>query len=92
GRIASAMVGFATMFVMEMWHGFTLPYVVGGIYNGLCLGLENLFGLTRADKRKMKKPVYIFRCFIVNAAFAFNTLLFTVTTEQFFEIMRGFIK
>ncbi|MGM9936839.1 MAG: MBOAT family O-acyltransferase [Candidatus Ornithomonoglobus sp.] len=92
GRAASAMVGFATMFVMEMWHGFTLPYVVGGIYNGLCLGLENLFGLTRADKRKMKKPVYIFRCFIVNAAFAFNTLLFTVTTEQFFEIMRGFIK
>lgn len=92
GRAASALVGFATMFVMEMWHGFTLPYIVGGIYNGLCLGLENLFGLTRADKRKMKKPVYIFRCFIVNAAFAFNTLLFTVTTEQFFEIMRGFIR
>ncbi|MDD6763055.1 MAG: hypothetical protein PUD92_05410 [Clostridiales bacterium] len=92
GRVASALVGFATMFVMEMWHGFTLPYVVGGIYNGLCLGLENLFGLTKADKRKMKKPIYIFRCFIVNAAFAFNTLLFTVTTEQFFEIMRGFIR
>ncbi len=92
GRIASAMVGFATMFVMEMWHGFTLPYIAGGIYNGLCLGFENLFGLTRADKRKMKKPVYIFRCFIVNAAFAFNTLLFTVTPEQFFEIMRGFIR
>ena len=92
GRVPSALVGFATMFVMEMWHGFTLPYVVGGVYNGLCLGLENLFGLTRADKRKMNKFVYVLRCVIVNALFAFNTLLFTVTTEQFFAVMRGFVK
>ncbi|MDD6484739.1 MAG: hypothetical protein PUF72_09250 [Clostridiales bacterium] len=91
GRFMSFIVGFLTMYVMEMWHGFTLPYVVGGIYNGLCLGLENLFGLTRADKRKMKKPVYVMRCIIVNLLFAFNTLLFTVTPQQFFAIMRGFI-
>lgn len=92
GRIASACAGFCTMFVMEMWHGFTLPYVIGGVYNGLCMGLENLFGLTRADKRKMKKPLYYARCFLVNFAFAFNTLLFTVTPEQFIEIMKGLIK
>ncbi len=90
GRIASALVGFATMFVMEMWHGFTLPYVVGGVYNGLCLGLENLFGLTKADKRKMNKLVYVFRCVFVNTAFAINTLLFTVNTEQFFKIIHSF--
>lgn len=91
GRIASAIVGFCTMFVMEMWHGFTLPYVIGGIYNGLCLGLENLFGLTSVDKRKTKKVVYVLRCIVVNFLFAINTLLFTVTPDQFFEIMRGFI-
>lgn len=91
-RFASACVGFATMFIMDMWHGFSLPYVIGGIYNGLCLGLENLFGLTKADKRKMKKPVYFIRCFLVNFAFAFNTLLFTVTPEQFIEIMKGFVR
>lgn len=91
-RVPAALVGFATMFVMEMWHGFTLPYIIGGIYNGLCLGLENLFGLTRADKRKMNRAVYVFRCVLVNAAFAFNTLLFTVTPEQFFTVMRGFIR
>lgn len=91
-RFASAAVGFMTMFVMEMWHGFTLPYIIGGIYNGLCMGLENLFGLTKADKRKMKKPLYILRCFIVNFAFALNTLLFTVTPEQFIEIMKGLIR
>lgn len=91
-RLPSAMVGFATMFVMEMWHGFTFPYIIGGIYNGLCLGLENLFGLTRADKRKMNKFVYVLRCFIVNAAFAVNTLIFTTTTEQFFDIILGFTR
>lgn len=92
GRFASAGIGFAIMFIMEMWHGFTLPYVIGGVYNGLCMGLENLFGLTKADKRKMKKPIYVLRCFIVNFAFAFNTLLFTVTPEQFIEIMKGLIR
>lgn len=91
-RFASACVGFMTMFIMEMWHGFTLPYIIGGVYNGLCLGLENLFSLTKAEKRKMKKPVYILRCFLVNFAFAVNTLIFTVTPEQFMEIMKGIVK
>lgn len=91
GRIASAFVGFATMFVMEMWHGFTFPYIIGGIYNGLCLGLENLFGLTKADKRKMNKVVYVIRCILVNFAFAVNTLIFTVTPEQFMDILHSFI-
>lgn len=91
GRFASAGVGFATMFVMEMWHGFTFPYIIGGIYNGLCLGLENLFKLTNVDKRKTKKWVYVTRCIIVNLLFALNTLLFTVTTEQFVAIMCGFL-
>ena len=91
-RLPSAAVGFMTMFVMEMWHGFTFPYIIGGVYNGLCLGLENLFGLTTADKRKMKKPIYILRCFIVNFAFAINTLIFTVSPQQFLEILKGFIR
>ncbi len=90
-RLASASVGFMVMFVMDMWHGFTLPYVVGGVYNGICLGMENLLGLTTADKRKMNKAVYVIRCIIVNMLFALNTLLMTVTTEQFIEIFKGFL-
>lgn len=90
-RLASAGVGFMVMFVMDMWHGFTFPYVVGGVYNGICLGMENLLGLTTADKRKMNKAVYVIRCIIVNMLFALNTLLMTVTTEQFIEIFKGFL-
>ena len=91
GRFASALVGFMTMFVMEMWHGFTLPYIIGGVYNGLCLGLENLFGLTKTDKRNMYKVVYFMRSVLVNTAFAINTLLFTVNTDQFMKILKSFI-
>lgn len=91
GRWASAGMGFLVMFVMEMWHGFTLPYIIGGVYNGLCLGLENLFGLTTADKRKMKKSVYIIRCITVNGLFAVNTLLMTVTPSQLVEIVKGLV-
>ena len=91
-RVPSALVGFSIMFVMEMWHGFTLPYIIGGVYNGLCLGLENLFGLTKADKRKMNKLVYVIRCFLVNAAFAVNTLLFTVTPDEFMRILQSFTR
>ena len=91
GRFASALVGFMTMFVMEMWHGFTLPYIIGGVYNGLCLGLENLFGLTKTDKRKMNKVVYFMRSVLVNTAFAINTLLFTVNTDQFMKLLKSFI-
>ena len=91
-RVPSALVGFSIMFVMEMWHGFTLPYIIGGVYNGLCLGLENLFGLTKADKRKMNKLVYVIRCCLVNAAFAVNTLLFTVTPDEFMRILQSFTR
>ena len=92
GRWASAGMGFMVMFVMEMWHGFAPINLIGGVYNGLILGLENLFGLTTADKRKMKKPVYIFRCFAVNFLFALNTLLYSVSADKLFEILRGFAR
>lgn len=92
GRWASALVGFMVMFIMDMWHGFTLPYVVCGIYNGIVLGGENLLGLTTADKRKMNKAVYVLRCILVNGIFALNTLLMTVSTEQLIEILKGFTR
>ncbi len=92
GRLASAGMGFIVMFVMEMWHGFTIPYIVGGVYNGMCLGLENLFGLTTVDKRKMKKSIYVLRCILVNGLFAFNTLLMTVSSAQLLEIIKGFMR
>lgn len=91
GRWASAGMGFMVMFIMDMWHGFTIPYIVCGIYNGIVLGLENLLGLTTVDKRKTNKIIFVSRCIIVNAIFALNTLLMTVSTEQLVEILKGFV-
>lgn len=91
GRLASAGMGFLVMFIMDLWHGFTTPYLISGVFNGLFLGFENLLGLTTVDKRKIKKPIYILRCIIVNGFFAVNTLLMTTSPSQLIEILKGFI-
>lgn len=92
GRLASAGLNFAVMFIMVMWHGFGFMNVLCGVYNGLCMAIEALLGLSTVDKRKTKKPVFVARCIIVNFLFAINTLSNNVSTEQVFEIIRGFIK
>ena len=55
------------------------------------LKIVNLFGLTTADKRRMKKGVYLLRCALVTFFFAVNTLFFTLNTEQIFAVLRGLI-
>ena len=72
-----------------MWHGFNIPYLLAGVYNGALLAGENLLGLTTVSRRKTKKPVYILRCACVNLLFAVNTLVFTLNTEQVFFVLRG---
>ena len=86
-RWAGALIGLATMIVMSLWHEFSLLAVIDGIYMGAFLAFENLFGLTTADKRRMKKGVYLLRCALVTFFFAVNTLFFTLNTEQIFAVL-----
>ena len=90
-RWAGALIGLATMIVMSLWHEFSLLAVIDGIYMGAFLAFENLFGLTTADKRRMKKGVYLLRCVLVTFFFAVNTLFFTLNTEQIFAVLKGLI-
>jgi len=89
---ATAMIAFFTMVIMSLWHGFNLPYLLAGAYNGLLLMCENLFSLTTVNSKKTKKSVYYLRCFAVNFLFALNTLVFTLPPERLPEILRGFFK
>ena len=88
----SALIALATMVVMSLWHGFNLPYLLAGVYNGVLLALENLLGLTTVNRRKAKKPVLFFRCLAVNLLFALNTLVFTLPAGQVPEVLRGFVR
>lgn len=91
GRAASASIAFCTMVVMALWHGFNVPFLLAGIYNGALLGLENLLSLTTVNRRGVKKPIYVLRCLGVNLLFAANTLVFTLSAEQVVHVLRGLV-
>ena len=92
GRGISALIALVTMVVMSLWHGFNLPYLLAGVYNGVLLALENLLGLTTVNKRKAKKPVLLLRALAVNFLFALNTLVFTLSADQVPAVLRGLFR
>ncbi len=91
-RGISALIAFVTMVVMSLWHGFNLPYLLAGCYNGLLLAGENLLGLTTVNRRKAKRWVLAVRCLLVNFLFALNTLVFTLPPETAAAVLRGFLR
>ena len=92
GKPVTVLIAFFTMVVMSLWHGFNLPYLLAGAYNGLLLAGENLLSLTTVNVKKTKKSVYYLRCIAVNFLFALNTLVFTLPPEKLPEILRGFFR
>ena len=90
-RKVSAAIAFSTMVVMALWHGFNLPYLLAGCYNGALLALENLLGLTTVSRKKTKKSVLFLRCVLVNFLFGLNTLVFTLPAETVPAVLRGFL-
>ena len=91
-KSTTALIAFCTMVVMSLWHGFNLPYLLAGAYNGLLLMGENLLSLTTVNVKKTKKSVYYLRCLAVNFLFALNTLVFTLPPEKLPDVLRGFFK
>lgn len=90
-RKVAAAIGFGTMMFMSLWHGFTRLMVLDGIFNGILLAAENLLGLTTVDRKKSSRGYFVFRCVLTNVIFAFNTMFYTMTAEQLFSAVRGFI-
>lgn len=90
-KYQGALIGFSTMMVMNLWHGFTLTFLADGLLNGIILACENLFGLTTVNRRKVGRSYYVFRCCLTNLIFAFTTIFYTLTPEQLSCVLRGFI-
>ena len=88
-KFASAAIGFVTMLVMSLWHGFTTPFVVSGVYNGLLLAIENLFGITKSDKKK-NKAVFYLRCVVVSLLFGINSMIFIFEFDTIIAVLSGF--
>ena len=90
-RAVAAAIGFGTMMFMSLWHGFTPLMAADGLFNGVLLAAENLFGLTTVDRKKSSRAYYVFRCVLTNVIFAFNTMFYTMTAAQLTGVLRGFI-
>lgn len=92
GRPTSAAIGMCTMLVMSMWHGFSWKNLACGAFMGGLLALENLLGLTTADRRRMPEGVFRLRCLLVNFAFGINALSFSMDLGQMAEVVKGLFR
>lgn len=91
-KYQSAVIGLVTMIVMSLWHEFTLITLIGGIYMGLFLVIENIFSLSTFNVRKEKKYKYIIRCVAVNFFFAVNALTFSLDLSKVADILKGLVR
>ena len=91
-KYQSALIGLITMIVMSLWHEFSIITVIGGIYMGLFLVIENIFSLSTFNVRKEKKIKYVMRCFFVNFFFAINALTFSLDLNKILDILKGLVR
>lgn len=91
-RYQGALIGFVTMLVMGLWHGFSLTFLCDGLVNGTLLAAENLFGLTTVNRRRVGRGYYLFRCCLTNLIFAFTTIFYTLDSAQLAAVLRGFVR
>lgn len=63
----AAGLSLLIMVLIGLWHGFTVLYVLWGVYHGLIISLENLLGKTLVNKRKVSKKYFYFRVLLTQA-------------------------
>lgn len=67
-----------TMSLMGLWHGFTLYYILYGIYQGIALVLTDIYLKSKAYRKHIKMPHYnLISRFICFHIVAFGLLLFS---------------
>ena len=88
-KYQGGFIGFSTMLIMALWHGFYWHYALAGAYLGLILFFENVFSLTSLSKRTTNKFYFAFRCLLTNFLFAVNTLVFTIPKEDVLKVIFG---
>ena len=88
-KIQGGIIGFFTMVIMALWHGFNIPYVIAGVYLGIILFFENIFFLTTLNKRTTNKIYFAFRCLLTNFLFGLNTLVFTLPKDKVMKVIIG---
>ena len=102
-KYQGALIGFGTMMVMGLWHGFTAHFIIEGLFNGVSLtfvldglmngsllAIENLCGITTV-KRGANRYYVLFRRCVVALVFSFTTIFYTLDSTQLQNVLRGFV-
>ena len=89
-KYQGALIGFGTMMVMGLWHGFSLTFVLDGLMNGSLLAFEHLCGITTV-KRGANRYYVLFRRCVVALVFSFTTIFYTLDSAQLSNVLRGFV-
>ena len=67
-----------TMTTMGVWHGFTLYYIIYGVYQGLALVATDVYLKSKWHRKQMKKKHFVFVSRLVTFhVFAFGLLIFS---------------
>lgn len=90
-KLQGGLVGFMTMVIMAMWHGFNLPYLIAGTYLGLILFIENIFSITTLSRRTTSALHFRLRCITTNFLFALNSLVFTLPHDRVLPVIKGLV-
>jgi alginate O-acetyltransferase complex protein AlgI len=91
-KYLSALIGMGTMLIMAAWHGFNRVEMLCGVYLGMFLALENIFGQTTVNRRRTNKWLYAFRCFLVTFFFGINAMCSFLDVSQVYAVLGGFFK
>jgi len=86
-RLQRASAGFiVNMFIMGMWHGLTLSYLLYGLYHGVLLALTEIYQKKSKlyKKNKDKKGYQVLSWFITLQLVMFGFLIFS---GRFVEIL-----
>ncbi|PUA34928.1 acyltransferase [Paenibacillus elgii] len=60
-KLTAASLSIVVMLLMGLWHNFTWLFVLYGLYHGIIIALENLFGKTTVNRKRVSKLYFYFR-------------------------------
>lgn len=86
-----AYLSLLIMTLIGLWHGYTWPYFLYGLYHGGLMALENLFGLSLVNKKKSSKTYYYFRVVCTQILVAISVIVYSGNIDIVMKIYNGLL-
>ncbi|WP_281882941.1 MBOAT family O-acyltransferase [Paenibacillus sp. YYML68] len=87
----AAALSILIMVLIGLWHGFSWLYAIWGLYHGLLLALENVFGKTTVIKRKVSRTYFYARCVLTQLLVTAAVVIYSGDSEAVYQIYRGLL-